>query len=94
MLDIDLPDTSGWRVLAALQRLPGLAAIPVVIISATDLPRMFFSGGRTVLNVSMKRPLTPQELSAALHTLLESVEPGLSKAADPGAPAQPADPAV
>ena len=94
LLDIDLPDTSGWRVLAALQRLPGLAAIPVVIISATDLPRMFFSGGRTVLNVSMKRPITPQELSAALRTLLENVEPGLSKAADPGAPAQPADPAV
>jgi CheY-like chemotaxis protein/nitrogen-specific signal transduction histidine kinase len=93
LLDIDLPDTSGWRVLAALQRIPDLAAIPVVIISATDLPRIFFAGGRTVLNVSMKRPFSPQELSAALRALLENVEPGLSRAADLTAPAQPTSPA-
>ncbi len=94
MLDIDLPDMNGWRILAALQRIPSLASIPVMIISATDLPHIFFAVGRTVLNVSMKRSLSPQELSTALRTLLENVEPGLSKAEDPTVAEPPTDPAV
>lgn len=93
LLDIDLPDMNGWRILAALQRIPSLATIPVVIISATDLPRMFFAGGRTVLNLAMKRSLSPQELSTTLRTLLANIEPGFTKAEDPTVPEPPTGPA-
>jgi CheY-like chemotaxis protein len=38
ILDVDLPDTSGYAVLDHLKRMPGVAATPVLALSAGVLP--------------------------------------------------------
>ena len=75
LLDLDLPDMTGWDVLAALMRREGEAAPPVVIVSAHDLPQVLFGSGQAVLDLTLRRPLSQQELPEVLRALLAEVEP-------------------
>ena len=75
LLDLDLPDMSGWEVLARLQATPHAGAIPVVLVTAMDLRQEISREGRQVLQVSRNRPLTFDELEATLQALLEHLQP-------------------
>jgi len=75
LLDLDLPDMSGWEVLAELQANPQASAIPVVLVTAMDLRQEISREGRQLLQVSRKRPLTFEELEATLQVLLEHLRP-------------------
>jgi CheY-like chemotaxis protein len=74
LLDLNLPDISGWEVLAAFQESPEWRSIPVILVTAADL-REVMDYERKVLQVSTNRPLTSEELSAVLQTLLRSLQP-------------------
>ncbi len=93
LLDLDLPDISGWEVLAQIRRGDTLSQPPVIIISAAELPQMFFAGGRVVLDLALKRALSPQELSLLLKCLLSSLQPAYPKLADLAQGADSAPPA-
>jgi len=75
LLDLDLPDMTGWDVLAELLRRFGEAIPPVIIISAHDLPQTLFGSGQKVFDVTMHRPLSQQELPTLLKSILEQVRP-------------------
>ncbi len=75
LLDLDLPDLSGWDVLAQIQRSYGESSPPVIIISAHDLPQTLYSSGQEVLEVKMRRPLSQQELPQLLKSILNEVRP-------------------
>jgi CheY-like chemotaxis protein len=74
LLDLNLPDMSGWAVLAALQNNPDWRSIPIILVTATDL-REAMDDERKILQVSTSRPLTSEELSVVLQTLLRSLRP-------------------
>ncbi|MEW5869387.1 MAG: ATP-binding protein [Chloroflexota bacterium] len=75
LLDLDLPDRSGWDVLAQVQQGLARSQPGVAIVSALDLPQMLFYYGQSVLELSMKRAMTGQELGAVLKPLLDHVHP-------------------
>jgi signal transduction histidine kinase/CheY-like chemotaxis protein len=91
LLDLDLPDISGWEVLAQIQKDETLAQIPVIIISAIDFPQLLYKTGRQVFDVRMRRPLSNQELTALLSMALENIQPVYPRLTGPAAPAPPAD---
>ncbi len=71
LLDLELPDMTGWEWLAHLQEKPHLAALPVIIMSAQDLPPV----GSDNLAVQLKRPLSLAELGRMLKAVLENIPP-------------------
>ncbi len=74
LLDLNLPDLSGWNILAVLQESPEWRSIPVILVTAADL-REVMDHERKVLQVSTNRPLTSEELGAVLPALLGSLRP-------------------
>jgi two-component system aerobic respiration control sensor histidine kinase ArcB len=75
LLDLDLPDLSGWDVLAQIRRSQADGMPPVIIISAHDIPQTLYGNGQEVLEVKMRRPLSQQELPELLKSILKEVRP-------------------
>ena len=92
LLDLGLPEISGWEVLAALQADPEWRAIPVILVTAAGLPEELDSRERNLLELSTSRPLTQEELTGALTGLLQTIRPKFPERAD--VPTQPADPSA
>ena len=92
LLDLALPDISGWDVLDALRKDPALGGVPVILITAHDWPQAFADGEGEVLRIMMHRPLSRDELTSALGGLLSSIHLACPAVAD--GPASPADPSA
>ena len=76
LLDLDLPDINGLTLLEAIRRDPACASLPVVIISANDLPAAApDQKGR--LEVALNRPLSRREVVELLNAVLEKLAPQL-----------------
>ncbi len=75
LLDLELPDIHGWEVLARIRQQPGLENLPVIIISAQDLPEMNFVPGTNALEVVLRRPLRLGELTQMIRAILETLQP-------------------
>ena len=75
LLDLALPDISGWDVLREMQEEPGLNEVPVILITAHDWPQMQPVGEGEALRVMMRRPLSRKELTAVLGCLLDTIQP-------------------
>lgn len=67
VLDILLPDISGWEVLAGLKAHPGTRRIPVVIASVIDERESALAAGAADC---LLKPVTRQQLHAVLQRLL------------------------
>ncbi len=92
LLDLKLPDMSGWDVLAVLQETPKWCNIPVILVTAADLREEIELRERNVLQVSTTRPLIAEELGAVLQALLGSLRPMVP--ANPDVSEQPGDPSA
>ncbi|HEY7061686.1 MAG TPA: response regulator [Chloroflexota bacterium] len=62
LLDLRLPLLDGWQVLAALQGEPELAAVPVVILSASADPRDHERARTARIAGWVQKPLTANRL--------------------------------
>jgi len=94
LLDLDLPDINGWEVLAELQNDPNLQQVPVIIISAMDLPQILYTNGRQVFDVMMRRPFSKQEMCAVLNAILDNVKPVYPRVTAPDGQERLKDPAA
>lgn len=72
LLDLGLPDISGWEWLQRLQAEEHLAHVPVVVVSAQDTP--YVSMENTLL-LTLQRPFAKSELEALLKAALRHVLP-------------------
>ena len=88
LLDLGLPDMSGWAVLAALQAAPAFRDLAVILITAASLPEELDSRQRRTLQVSTRRPLTADELSATLSGILAAIRPRVPAGADASMPTE------
>lgn len=75
LLDLELPDIHGWEVLSRLRQKDGLSDLPVIIISAQDLPEMNFVPGTNALELALRRPLRLPELTRVVKSTLEVIQP-------------------
>ncbi|MEO8842012.1 MAG: PAS domain S-box protein [Kofleriaceae bacterium] len=65
-VDIMLPNMDGWDLIAQLRQVPGLAGIPVVIISLGDERNKGFALGAAAV---LQKPISRQELHSSLIEL-------------------------
>ena len=79
LLDLELPDIHGWEWLIHLNDHPEFAHIPVIIVSAQDLPQDNFVPGTNALELALHRPLTTRELGSVIKSVLENVLPQYPK---------------
>jgi CheY-like chemotaxis protein len=82
LLDLMLPDLDGWQVLEQLRK----EHIPVVLVTAYDYPQTRQDGLREVMQITMRRPLSRQELGEVLQHLLSAIRPSYPTTAGEPAP--------
>jgi len=87
LLDLRLPDMSGWDLLCHLQESPLWRAIPVIAITAISLSEELAVRARRSIQVTTARSLTSEEQAAAIMALLEAIRPTFP--AGPIAPGRP-----
>ncbi len=75
LLDLELPDMHGWDWLNQMRTCPGADKLPIIIISAQDLPQNNFVPGTNVLELALRRPLTVDELGSVVKSVLENILP-------------------
>ncbi|MEW5959826.1 MAG: response regulator, partial [Chloroflexota bacterium] len=69
ILDILLPDSSGWDILSQLKTEPPTRDIPVLIVSVIDEPARGFSLGAAEY---LTKPITQQQLQTALGRIVQA----------------------
>ena len=79
LLDLELPDIRGWDWLMSLQDKEEFSDIPVIIVSAQDLPQDDFVQGTHALELALNRPLMMHELGSVITSILENVLPQYPK---------------
>lgn len=75
LLDLNLPDINGWEVITRIQQEPMLARVPIILITASDLPQALATDQQESIQVLMGRPFSRQELGALLKGVLGAVQP-------------------
>jgi DNA-binding response OmpR family regulator len=70
ILDIMMPDISGLEVLRYLHSEPGLASIPVIVVSAKSLPADIKTGLEAGACVYLTKPVDYLELKRAVEKAL------------------------
>ncbi|MEM5775314.1 MAG: response regulator, partial [Anaerolineaceae bacterium] len=76
--DLDLPDMNGFSLLERMQQDDRLRAIPVIIVSANDLPQTLMSQREGDFQVLLNRPFTRRELAEMLQAVLDHTSPDFS----------------
>lgn len=78
LLDLDLPDMNGFSVLEGMQQDARLQKIPVIIVSANDLPQSLVNQRKGDFQVLLNRPFSRRELADMLKGVLEHAAPDYS----------------
>jgi signal transduction histidine kinase/CheY-like chemotaxis protein len=89
LLDVKLGDMDGLDVLAEMQRDERWRATPVFLVTAANVAEELAGQTRDVIQASISRPLTADEMGAALNGLLSALNP--TAAAASVLPAPPAN---
>ncbi len=71
LLDMQLPDTDGLDVLRQLRQEPGLADLPVLVVSANALPEQQAAAQALGVQAYLTKPLDLQTLLAQLDALFD-----------------------
>ncbi len=75
LLDLELPDINGWEWLAQVRKDEAFADMPIVIISAQEKPETSLAPGENIFELGLSRPLSMNEMSEILNTVLKTVLP-------------------
>ena len=67
VLDLGLPDIDGWEVARQLKAAPRTAAIPIIALTASDLPHERVSAMRAGCDRHLSKPCVPADLVAAIE---------------------------
>jgi signal transduction histidine kinase/CheY-like chemotaxis protein len=73
LLDLNLPDMDGFSLLDTMQSDERLRDIPVIIISASDIPQSSAVQYKGMVKVDIHRPFTRDELASTILSVLEEV---------------------
>ena len=73
VLDIRLPDMSGWDVCARLKEDPRTLRIPIVILTAAASPTLARDAAGSGCAAFLVKPCYPEELIASIRGILASL---------------------
>jgi DNA-binding response OmpR family regulator len=74
VLDLMLPEVSGWDVCRALRRDPATEALPIIMLTARDEPSDRIVGLELGADDYLVKPFDPNELVARVHAVLRRAE--------------------
>jgi CheY-like chemotaxis protein len=72
-----MPDISGLEVLRYMRREPGLAGIPVIVVSAKSMPRDIKSGLDAGASLYLAKPVDFVDLKQAVDQVMKADRPGI-----------------
>ncbi len=72
VLDVRLPDISGWDVCSALKTDPETASIPIVILTAAASVTLARDAARSGCTAYLVKPCYPDELTRTIRAVLET----------------------
>lgn len=78
LLDLKLGDMNGLDALETMRAAPAWRDIPVFLVTAANLTEEVAAQTRDTLQASMGRPLTADEMGAALNALLSALNPTIA----------------
>ena len=70
VLDLALPDIDGWEVARQLKAVARTVAIPIIAVTASDLPHERVSAMRAGCDRHLAKPCTPADLVDAIQRCL------------------------
>jgi twitching motility two-component system response regulator PilH len=73
VLDIMMPDLSGLEVLRYIRRDPRLEHIPVVVVSARNLPEDIQQGMEAGASLYLSKPVSYQDLKSAIEQVTGTI---------------------
>jgi DNA-binding response OmpR family regulator len=76
ILDLMMPDVSGFDVLEYMKTEPNLSNIPVIIVSAKTLPADVDQGLQAGASVYLTKPVAYSELIRAIDEVLSGTDKG------------------
>lgn len=71
-LDLTLPDVSGYDVCEHIRRTPAIANVPVLMVSARNLPEDKAYAEEAGANAYLGKPFTPEELAKRVRQVLKA----------------------
>lgn len=74
-LDLTLPDVSGYDVCEHIRRTPAIAHVPVLMVSARNLPEDKAYAEEAGANGYLGKPFTPEELEKRVRQVLKAAAP-------------------
>ncbi|MBZ4334797.1 response regulator [Corallococcus interemptor] len=74
-LDLTLPDVSGYDVCEHIRRTPAIAHVPVLMVSARNLPEDKAYAEEAGANGYLGKPFTPEELEKRVRQVLKAAMP-------------------
>jgi two-component system response regulator AdeR len=74
LLDLNLPEVSGWKVLEYAREQYGDGSFRVIVTTANNDPSNRLVGKLQVVDRYLTKPFTPQELMATVRAVLEMEE--------------------
>ena len=73
VLDVRLPDMTGWQVCDALKSDARTADIPVIILTAADSPALAQQAARAGCAAHLLKPCFPEELMKTVRAVLAAI---------------------
>ncbi|MCZ7542853.1 MAG: response regulator [Anaerolineae bacterium] len=70
LLDLGLPDMSGWKILEEIKGADGSFRVPVVVITAHDDPANRLIGKLQEVSAYLVKPFTPDEVEDIIRLAL------------------------
>jgi signal transduction histidine kinase/CheY-like chemotaxis protein len=86
ILDLELPDIHGVQLLGKIRQQLKTKKIPVVVVSASDLPQMMPVSQKHIFNITLNRPFFQQELISTLKAGLDTIHPIYVRTTDQALP--------
>ncbi len=72
VMDLMMPDISGYEIISFLRRDPQLSRIPVVVVTARGLPADIKLGMDAGVSAYLTKPVTFQELKTAVDQAIQA----------------------
>lgn len=79
ILDVMMPDMSGFEICQAIRKMQGKGNLPIIMLSGLDSPKDQKSGYKEGASFYITKPVTPERLLRNIEIQLNSAEPPRSK---------------
>ena len=74
LLDIDMPNVSGFEFLADIRKIPSYISVPIIIVSGASGEDFFSQARRSTAFDVLSKPVTSEMLTSTIERALAAIE--------------------